>query len=98
MTRAALALLLLAIPLAPRAGGPERIELRVGERKAMGAGFAPVCDDPAVAIISADGGGTLVAKGEGRTLCSLQMAGGRRVFEVVVLPEKKGRDASGGGG
>lgn len=85
--RLALVLLVLASPLAPRADGPERITLRVGERKTLG-GFAPVCDDAAVAIVTADGGGVLVAKGEGKTTCSVQQPGGRHVAEVVVLPEK----------
>ncbi len=92
--RLALIVFLLASPLAPRADGPERITLHPGERKTLG-GYAPICDDPAVAIITAEGGGVLVAKGEGKTTCSVQQPGGRRVVEVVVLPEK-GRDAPAG--
>ncbi len=96
MTRLAAALLLLAAPLA-LADGPDRITLRVGEQRRLG-GYAPVCDDPAVAVITADGGGVLVAKGEGRTLCSVQQPGMRHLYEVVVLPkEEKEKDAPPGG-
>ncbi len=80
-------LLLLASPLSIRAEGRDRITLRVGERKTLG-GYAPICDDPAVAIISAEGGGVLVARGEGKTTCSVQQPGGRRIVEVVVLPRE----------
>jgi hypothetical protein len=96
VTRAAALVLLLAAPLATAADGPQRITLRVGEQRALG-GYAPVCDDPSVAIITADGGGSLVAKGPGKTLCSLQQPGGRRVYEVVVLAKEE-KEAPGGKG
>ena len=83
---AALALA-LAAPAAPRADGPERITLRVGERKTLG-GYAPVCDDPSVAAITADGGGVLVANGVGKTMCALMQPGGRRVYEVEVVARR----------
>ncbi len=86
--RLAVVLLLLAAPLAGSAGGPEQITLRVGERKTLG-GFAPICDDPRVAVITAEGGGVLLAKGEGKTTCSVQQPGGRLVLEVTVVAEKE---------
>ncbi len=97
MTRLAAALLLLAAPLVLRADGPDRITLRVGEQRTLG-GYAPVCDDPAVAIITADGGGVLVAKGVGKTLCSVQQTGMRHVYEVVVLPKEDKKVAPGARG
>ncbi len=88
--RLAVVLFILACPLVPGADGPERITLRVGERKTLG-GFAPICDDPKVAVITAEGGGVLVAKGEGRTTCSVQQPGGRFIVAVTVIPAEKER-------
>ncbi len=91
------AALLLALALPGRGEEPVRITLHVGERRTLG-GYAPVCDDPAVAIITADGAGVLVANGVGRTLCSVQQPGMRRVYEVVVVPEEKKKDGDAPGG
>lgn len=94
--RTVLAVSLLALaPAAARAEGPTVVELEVGETKALG-GTRPICDDPRVAIITADGHGILKAIGPGETTCSLSPAynpGWRSVYRVVVrradLPEEK---------
>jgi hypothetical protein len=96
-----LAALALAAPALPD-DGLVKIRLRVGEQRALG-GHAPICDDPGVAVISAEGAGVLRAVGPGKTLCSLAtlQGGTRQVYEVTVTaPESEpaGPSPARGGG
>jgi hypothetical protein len=101
MRTLAIALTLAAIlPSAAPAEEPPVVEVEVGAEKALGPGTAPICDDPQVAWISADGSGLLHAVEVGSTVCSLMTGGGaRRVFQIEVIPVKqKGRPAKVPGG
>lgn len=67
------------------AEAPKRIELKVGEQVSVGYVTSPICDAPSVAVLSAEGNGTMKGVGPGRTLCSGETPVGlRQVFEVVV--------------
>jgi hypothetical protein len=75
-------------------GGPgvdgEYVQLVVGQRARLCPGGncrAPICDDPATAVISGDGSGVLEARAPGFTTCSVDYGlGQRRVLQVEVLP------------
>lgn len=91
MRTLALATLLALTALAPArpvAEEPPRLELEVGEQKAVG-GFRPLCDDPSIAWFSEDGKGLLRGLKVGTTTCSVSAGspmGARRVYRVVVVP------------
>jgi hypothetical protein len=98
--RSALAALLAAAtaallaPARPAADEPKVIELKVGEQVALG-GSNPICDDPKVAWISADGAGVLHGVKAGTTLCSIGMRAGlgtRQVYRVIVIAPAPPKD------
>jgi hypothetical protein len=76
------------------AGGPEVLpdgtyvlRLKVGHTKDLSGGTGPICDNPAVAVISSDGKAILTAVGPGETLCSVTNAfhpGWRTIYKVIV--------------
>ena len=73
-------------PSVPQPAPPTRLVLRVGETHQMVPRWAPICDDPSVAVVSRDGKGILTALAPGRTLCSVADDGGNRVlYEIVVV-------------
>lgn len=82
------ALLLLAAPAL--AGDEEIVRLKVGETKPGVGTFMPICDAPAIAVISS---GVVRALSIGETLCSVatvQAVGLRRVYRVIVTaPDRK---------
>ncbi len=85
MRHVLLALALLSLPVL--ADEPPRIEIRVGEEKQLcqgGTCHTPICDDPSVAVISADARAVLRGVGPGKTLCSVSTGYSRQVYEVVV--------------
>jgi hypothetical protein len=90
-----LAALLLAAAVAPgTSSAQEVVRLEVGESKPGVGTVRPICDTPAVAVISS---GVLHAVGPGETLCSaatVQAQGLRRVYRVIVtLPDPtRGKD------
>jgi hypothetical protein len=59
------------------------IRIEVGAEVRLG-GSNPICDDPSVAWISADGAGVLHAVKVGTTTCAVGL-GNRRVYRVVVV-------------
>jgi hypothetical protein len=75
---------------------PNAVKIAVGEERPLGVGYAPICDDPSVATLSAEGAGVLRGVKPGKTLCSLQRAGGRFVYSVTVVPAEK-KPATGDG-
>jgi hypothetical protein len=68
----------------------EYVQLAVGQRARLCPGGncrAPICDDPATAVISGDGSGVLEARAPGFTTCSVDYGlGQRRVLQVEVVP------------
>ncbi len=85
MRNALLAVALLALPAL--ADEPPRIEIRVGEEKPLchgGTCYGPRCDDPSVAVVSADAKAVLRGVGPGKTICSVDTGFGRQVYAVVV--------------
>ncbi len=92
---AALPLALLAAAPAPAEDLPT-LTLAPGEQRVVG-GHTPICDDPKVAVISAQGVGVVQAVGKGETVCSVQRPGGRKVFRVVVREPQGGAGAGAGG-
>lgn len=93
-TIALAALSLLAAAAAPaHADEPPVITIGVGEERVLG-GLNPICDDPGVAWISADGKGVLHGVKEGSTLCSVgrgREIGVRQVYRVVVKGGEPGK-------
>lgn len=86
----------LALALAPAAAsGQEVVRLKVGDSKPGVGTVRPICDAPAVAVIS---GGAIRAVGPGETLCSVatvQAQGLRQTYRVIVTVDAP---ASGEGG
>jgi hypothetical protein len=66
--------------------GPLRVKIEVGEKKAVCPDcLSPICDNPGVAVLSAEGAGVVTGVGPGKTLCSAKPAAGpRRLFEIEV--------------
>jgi hypothetical protein len=78
--------LLALLPAAALAEGPTRLDMQVGDERPF-AGFRPICDDPSIATITAEGKGVLKALKVGETLCSASAGtalGQRTVYKVVV--------------
>lgn len=90
MRRYVLAAALLSLPAL--ADGPIEISLAVGETRQLCENCThPICDDPKVAVLSAEGKGTLTGVGAGKTLCSIATpAGPRQLFEIEVKSSPDG--------
>jgi hypothetical protein len=94
---AALGALLASTPTLAGDDAPT-LELEVGKQKTLGPGAAPICDDPAIAWISAGGQAVLHADKVGTTTCSYMVGGGgRRVYRIVVVPPKPAGEGKGDG-
>jgi len=101
------ATLLPAAPLAqtrdadldPWSGG-EHVQLFVGQRARLCPGGncrSPICDEPEVATVTADGSGVLEARKAGVTICSVDYGlGQRRVIQVEVMPRSRGAPPAAG--
>ncbi len=92
MRRVILVVALLSFPAF--ADEPRQITIRVGEQKPLcqGTCYAPICDDPSVAVISSEGTAVVRGVGPGKTLCSVNTGSGRQVYEIVVsAPEREKR-------
>lgn len=71
----------------------KKLELKVGEEANLGFLSTPICDDPKVAVLSADGEGKLKAVGEGKTFCSgATVMLLRQVYEVTVKAPEAQRE------
>ena len=88
---ASLFLCALAVPAASTAEEPQRLDLKVGAKAAIG-GFGGICDDLGVATITAGTSATITAVKAGTTLCSSRVGGPdggvRKIYKVVVTAEK----------
>lgn len=87
-------LLALGVP-AYGGDGPRVISLKVGEARSLGGGTSPICDDPRVAVITADGRAVLEGIGPGETLCSVappSSPGVRTLYRVVVAADAPTKD------
>jgi hypothetical protein len=87
-------LLALAAP-ALAADAPPVISLKVGEKRSLGGGTLPICDDPHVAVITADGRAILQGIGPGETLCSVappSSPGVRTLYRVVVAVDAPAKE------
>ncbi len=85
MRRLVLTIALFSLPAL--ADERPRITIRVGEEKPLCTGgtcYAPICDDPSVAVVSAEGNAVVRGVAPGKTLCSVNTGFGRQVYEVVV--------------
>ncbi len=86
-----LASILAVLPLLPApalAQEPERIRLELGEERSI-TGFRPLCDDPSIVSIVAEGKGTIKGLKTGETICSISRGsplGQRTVYRVIVVP------------
>lgn len=102
MRKLALAALLL-LAAGPALAGDDvssEIQLEVGEVVPL-TGFRPICDDPSIAVITAEGKGTLKGVKVGTTLCSVSVGnpmGQRRILRIVVVPPAPGGGKGGGAG
>ncbi len=82
-----LAALLLLPPALTLAEEPERIVLEEGKERSI-TGFRPMCDDPSIVSIVAEGKGTMKGLKVGETVCSISRGsplGQRTVYRVVVV-------------
>jgi hypothetical protein len=97
---AALLLLPVAGPAFAADASPAEIRVEVGQDVPL-TGFRPICDDPSIATITAEGKGQLRALKVGETTCSVSVGsalGQRRIYRIVVVPPRaKGPDGKGGG-
>jgi len=89
----------LALPAAAE-DGPAVLKIEIGKEAAI-SGYRPICDDPSIATVTAEGRGTLKALKIGETTCSWSVGtplGMRRIVRVVVVPPPaKGPDGEGPG-
>lgn len=92
---------LLALP-ARAEDGAKKLQLKVGEVQPL-TGFRPLCDDPSIVEIDANGKGLIKGLKPGTTLCSVSIGsplGTRQVYQVIVVPpppKGRGKGPSGGG-